>query len=104
MIALAGVSTVSFVALMYGSTIIVPTSACELDTTGAQQGLLVGVPVAGKLRSILLIHGVPGNIRELRYIAEYIHRNKLAKYFFFEKIFFYYTKLFNVAVTVIILL
>lgn len=45
---LVGLSTISFVTLAYCSSIIVPTSACELETTTAQQGLVIAVPIAGK--------------------------------------------------------
>ncbi|XP_063367367.1 synaptic vesicle 2-related protein-like [Cydia amplana] len=53
-IAVAGASTIAFVTLLYGSSIIVPASACELETTSAQQGLVVGVPVAGAVIGSLL--------------------------------------------------
>ncbi|XP_063548029.1 solute carrier family 22 member 13-like [Cydia strobilella] len=53
-IALAGIGTIAFVALTFGSTIIVPASACELATTSAQQGLLIAVPVLGAVIGTLL--------------------------------------------------
>ncbi|XP_063540124.1 solute carrier family 22 member 11-like [Cydia strobilella] len=67
-IALAGASTISFVALIYGSTIIVPASACELETTTAQQGLVVGVPVAVSTGALIgsLLWGFLGDTRGRR--------------------------------------
>ncbi|XP_049871232.1 synaptic vesicle 2-related protein-like [Pectinophora gossypiella] len=44
---LTGLSIISYVFVIYSSTIIVPTSACELQTTSAQQGLLVAGPLVG---------------------------------------------------------
>lgn len=49
MTSLAGVAIISFVCIVYASTIIVPTSACELGTTGSQQGLLAAGPVVGSM-------------------------------------------------------
>ncbi|XP_061704336.1 putative transporter svop-1 [Cydia pomonella] len=43
----SGVAIISMACLVYGTTIIVPASACELQTTRAQQGLLVAAPVVG---------------------------------------------------------
>ncbi|XP_063386248.1 solute carrier family 22 member 21-like [Cydia fagiglandana] len=50
---LAGLSIMSLACVVYGSTLTVGASACELQTTGAQQGLLVAAPVIG------LILGAP---------------------------------------------
>lgn len=44
---LAGSAIIAMACLVYGATFIVPASACELQTTGAQQGLLVAAPVVG---------------------------------------------------------
>ncbi|KAI8421227.1 hypothetical protein MSG28_008289 [Choristoneura fumiferana] len=44
---LAGFAIIAMSCLVYGATFIVPASACELQTTGAQQGLLVAAPVVG---------------------------------------------------------
>ncbi|XP_053605975.1 uncharacterized protein LOC128672698 [Plodia interpunctella] len=45
---LAGLVIISFGCIVYGSTIIVPSSACELETTPTQQGLLASAPIIGK--------------------------------------------------------
>ncbi|XP_061704337.1 solute carrier family 22 member 6-like [Cydia pomonella] len=50
---LSGLSIISLACVVYGSTLTVGASACELQTTGAQQGLLVAAPVIG------LILGAP---------------------------------------------
>ncbi|XP_048006261.1 uncharacterized protein LOC125241700 isoform X2 [Leguminivora glycinivorella] len=50
---LSGLSIISMACVVYGSTLTVGASACELQTTGAQQGLLVAAPVIG------LILGAP---------------------------------------------
>ncbi|RVE44303.1 hypothetical protein evm_011027 [Chilo suppressalis] len=47
MTALGGVVIISFVCIFYSSTIVVPVSACQLNTTGAQQGMLVAGPIVG---------------------------------------------------------
>lgn len=44
---LTGSSIIAFGCISYGSTFIVPTSACELATTGTQQGVLAAGPVVG---------------------------------------------------------
>ncbi|XP_047025983.1 putative transporter svop-1 [Helicoverpa zea] len=49
MTCLTGVSVISFVCICYCSTIIVPTSACELETTISQQGLLASGPTVGSM-------------------------------------------------------
>lgn len=46
---LAGLVIISFGCIGYASTIIVPASACELETTGAQQGLLASSPIIGNI-------------------------------------------------------
>ncbi|XP_063540123.1 synaptic vesicle 2-related protein-like [Cydia strobilella] len=50
---LSGLSTIAMVCVVYGATLTVAASACELQTTGAQQGLLVAAPIIG------LILGAP---------------------------------------------
>ncbi|KAM3956304.1 synaptic vesicle 2-related protein [Aphomia sociella] len=47
--ALTGLVIISFACIAYGGTIIVPASACELETTSAQQGLLVSAPLIGSI-------------------------------------------------------
>ncbi|XP_063893868.1 synaptic vesicle 2-related protein [Helicoverpa armigera] len=47
MTSLAGFAIISFACVVYASTIIVPSSACELETTTSQQGLLAAGPVVG---------------------------------------------------------
>uniref|UniRef100_A0A2A4JLT5 Major facilitator superfamily (MFS) profile domain-containing protein n=1 Tax=Heliothis virescens TaxID=7102 RepID=A0A2A4JLT5_HELVI len=47
MTSLAGFTIISFACVVYASTIIVPSSACELATTTSQQGLLAAGPVVG---------------------------------------------------------
>ncbi|CAK1543796.1 unnamed protein product [Leptosia nina] len=42
-----GVNTVAYVCLAYSSTILLPASACELQTTGSQKGFLAAGPVIG---------------------------------------------------------
>lgn len=49
MTSLAGLAIISFACIVYANTIIVPTSACELATTGSQQGLLAAGPVVGSV-------------------------------------------------------
>ncbi|CAG9787447.1 unnamed protein product [Diatraea saccharalis] len=49
MAALTGIVIISFACIFYSSTIIVPVSACELDTTSAQQGILVAGPIVGAI-------------------------------------------------------
>ncbi|XP_026727173.1 solute carrier family 22 member 6-like [Trichoplusia ni] len=49
MTGLTGITIISFVCIVFSSTIIVPTSACELGTTSSQQGLLAAGPVVGSL-------------------------------------------------------
>ncbi|KOB70227.1 putative SV2-like protein 1, partial [Operophtera brumata] len=44
----------SLLLLRYGSTILVPTSACELQTTATQQGLLAAAPVVGLILGTVL--------------------------------------------------
>lgn len=46
-VSLAGLIVIALVCIAFGSTIIVPTSACELATTTAQRGILAGAPVVG---------------------------------------------------------
>ncbi|XP_052758131.1 synaptic vesicle 2-related protein-like isoform X2 [Galleria mellonella] len=52
--ALTGLVIVSYGCIGYGSTIIVPSSACELNTTSAQQGLLVSAPIIGAIIGAIL--------------------------------------------------
>ncbi|GBP21558.1 hypothetical protein EVAR_9741_1 [Eumeta japonica] len=47
MTCLCGMNIVSFVFVAYNTSVLVPASACELETTGAQQGLLAAGPVVG---------------------------------------------------------
>ncbi|XP_041968041.1 synaptic vesicle 2-related protein-like [Aricia agestis] len=47
MTVLAGLIVISQVCVAYGTTIIIPASTCELETTGAQRGALAAVPVVG---------------------------------------------------------
>ncbi|XP_028026289.1 synaptic vesicle 2-related protein-like [Bombyx mandarina] len=49
LVILVGVSIISFVCIGYSSTILVPTSACELQTTSSQQGILAAGPVVGTI-------------------------------------------------------
>ncbi|CAG9787449.1 unnamed protein product [Diatraea saccharalis] len=51
---LIGFIIITFVFISYGSTIIVPTSACELETTTTQQGMLAAAPVIGLLLGAVL--------------------------------------------------
>ncbi|XP_013192893.1 arabinose-proton symporter [Amyelois transitella] len=51
---LAGLVIISFACIVYGSTIIVPSSACELETTAAQQGLLASAPIIGTIIGAIL--------------------------------------------------
>ncbi|XP_049870520.1 putative transporter SVOPL [Pectinophora gossypiella] len=51
---LTGVSIISYACMVYSSTIIVPTSACELGTTHSQQGLLVAGPLVGAILGAIL--------------------------------------------------
>ncbi|XP_075975995.1 arabinose-proton symporter-like [Anticarsia gemmatalis] len=44
---LTGFGIISFGCIGYGSTFLVPTSACELGTTASQQGMLAAGPVVG---------------------------------------------------------
>lgn len=46
---LTGLIIISFACIAYGTTILVPASACELGTTTAQQGMLAAAPFMGKL-------------------------------------------------------
>ncbi|CAB3235218.1 unnamed protein product [Arctia plantaginis] len=46
---LTGYGIISFACIAFGSMFIVPTSACELQTTSGQQGLLAAGPIAGLL-------------------------------------------------------
>ncbi|XP_068622772.1 putative transporter SVOPL [Battus philenor] len=43
--ALSGFSTIAFACIVFSTTFIIPTSACELGTTSAQQGLLASIPI-----------------------------------------------------------
>ncbi|XP_068627096.1 putative transporter SVOPL [Battus philenor] len=45
--ALIGFLVIAFVCIVYGITIIIPASACELETTNAQQGYIAAGPVVG---------------------------------------------------------
>ncbi|XP_047996901.1 solute carrier family 22 member 6-A-like [Leguminivora glycinivorella] len=65
MVALAGASGIAFIALAYGSSIIVPTSACELATSGAQQGLQMALPIGGMVLGSL-VWGYLGDTRGRR--------------------------------------
>ncbi|XP_059054538.1 probable metabolite transport protein CsbC [Achroia grisella] len=47
--ALTGLVILSFTCIVYGTMILVPTSACELETTSAQQGLLASAPLVGTI-------------------------------------------------------
>ncbi|CAH2085860.1 unnamed protein product [Euphydryas editha] len=46
---LAGLMVISFVCIAYSNTMITPTSACELETTSGQRGLLASMPVVGMI-------------------------------------------------------
>ncbi|CAG9580136.1 unnamed protein product [Danaus chrysippus] len=54
LLSLSGLIIISLVCIAYASTIIVPASACELETTTSQKGLLAAVPVIA-----LLLGAVP---------------------------------------------
>ncbi|XP_050349462.1 synaptic vesicle 2-related protein-like isoform X1 [Nymphalis io] len=47
LLSVSGLVVIAVVCTAYGNTIIVPTSACELQTTTAQRGVLAAVPVVG---------------------------------------------------------
>ncbi|KAM3956302.1 synaptic vesicle 2-related protein-like [Aphomia sociella] len=47
--ALTGFVVVSFCCIVYSPTILVPTSACELKTTSAQQGFMAAAPLVGTI-------------------------------------------------------
>ncbi|XP_045449418.1 putative transporter svop-1 [Melitaea cinxia] len=47
LLSLTGLTVIALVCTAYGTTIIVPTSACELMTTSAQRGFLAAAPVVG---------------------------------------------------------
>uniref|UniRef100_A0A2A4JMQ7 Major facilitator superfamily (MFS) profile domain-containing protein n=1 Tax=Heliothis virescens TaxID=7102 RepID=A0A2A4JMQ7_HELVI len=49
MTCLTGIAVIAYVSIAYASTIIVPTSACELETTISQQGLLASGPTVGSM-------------------------------------------------------
>ncbi|CAH0399015.1 unnamed protein product [Chilo suppressalis] len=51
---LIGFIIIAFVFVSYGSTIIVPASACELGTTATQRGMLAAAPVIGLLLGAVL--------------------------------------------------
>ncbi|XP_026498457.2 synaptic vesicle 2-related protein-like [Vanessa tameamea] len=53
LISVSGLVVIALVCTAYGNTIIIPTSACELETTTAQRGILAAAPVVG-----LIIGGV----------------------------------------------
>ncbi|XP_059054537.1 putative transporter svop-1 [Achroia grisella] len=52
--ALTGLVIISFACIVFSSTIIVPSSACELETTGVQQGLLASAPIIGTIIGAIL--------------------------------------------------
>ncbi|KPJ14130.1 Synaptic vesicle 2-related protein [Papilio machaon] len=47
--ALTGFIIIAYVCIAFGTTIIIPASACELETTNAQQGLIASGPLVGVL-------------------------------------------------------
>ncbi|XP_028161215.1 synaptic vesicle 2-related protein-like [Ostrinia furnacalis] len=49
LVALTGFLIIAFAAIAYSTTLIIPTSACELGTTSGQQGLLAAAPIVGSL-------------------------------------------------------
>lgn len=51
---LAGLAIISFAFIAYGSTILIPASACELETTSGQQGALAAAPVVGAILGSLI--------------------------------------------------
>ncbi|KAL0881358.1 hypothetical protein ABMA27_001235 [Loxostege sticticalis] len=46
-VVMTGLSIIAFACVTYSSTYTVPTSACELSTTIAQQGIIVAAPIVG---------------------------------------------------------
>ncbi|KAJ0177597.1 hypothetical protein K1T71_006470 [Dendrolimus kikuchii] len=54
LIALTGAMILSSAFITYGSTILVPASACELQTNSGQQGALAAAPVVGAIIGVLL--------------------------------------------------
>ncbi|XP_072949755.1 synaptic vesicle 2-related protein-like [Epargyreus clarus] len=50
----AGFAIISFGCIAYGTTIIIPTSACELGTTTAQQGFLAAAPLVGLILGAII--------------------------------------------------
>ncbi|CAF4817446.1 unnamed protein product [Pieris macdunnoughi] len=56
-----GVNTIAYACITYGTTIIVPSSACELHTTSTQRGLLAAGPIIG----LILGSGLWGLLADL---------------------------------------
>ncbi|KAI8421221.1 hypothetical protein MSG28_008284 [Choristoneura fumiferana] len=51
---LTGMVIISYVTVAFSSTILVPASACDLETTSAQQGAMVAAPVVGNVLGTLI--------------------------------------------------
>ncbi|CAH2040157.1 unnamed protein product, partial [Iphiclides podalirius] len=51
----AGFTIIAYVCIAFGSTIIIPASACELNTTNSQQGYIAAGPLVG-----IILGGVVG--------------------------------------------
>ncbi|CAH0723973.1 unnamed protein product, partial [Brenthis ino] len=51
---LSGLVIISVACIAYGTTIIIPTSACELKTTTAQRGILAATPLVGLIIGAIL--------------------------------------------------
>lgn len=76
MICVSGLISVSYIFVVYATTFTVPTGACELETTSAQQGLALALPAIGEYLSrsshnffgcinIALVSHIPPNKGEL---------------------------------------
>lgn len=46
---MCGLNHIAFVCMAFSATVIVPASACDLETTTTQQGAMVAAPYIGKL-------------------------------------------------------
>ncbi|XP_039750875.1 putative transporter svop-1 [Pararge aegeria] len=53
-VSLAGCIVLALVCIAFGTTIIIPTSACELGTTSSQRGILAAAPVVGLILGALI--------------------------------------------------
>ncbi|XP_023940985.1 putative transporter svop-1 [Bicyclus anynana] len=53
-VSMAGFIVIALVCIAFSTTIIIPTSACELGTTSSQRGILAGAPVVGLILGAVL--------------------------------------------------